>query len=93
MDRLEEIRIRYGEASDGPWECIETPDYVEIHVQGGKEAGFSPVALTDETYNANFISHAREDIPYLLSEVDRLTAALEKANNRAEYISTVAPWD
>jgi len=33
------------------------------------------------------------DVEHLLAEVDRLTVALEKANNRAEYISTVAPWD
>lgn len=30
-------------------------------------------------HDADFIAHAREDIPYLLSEVDRLTARAEKA--------------
>ena len=74
MDRLEEIRQRTEAATDGPWERFDTPDYAEIHVLGGKEAGFLPVALADEAYNADFIAHSREDVPYLLSEVDRLNA-------------------
>ena len=86
MDRLTEIRQRTEAATDGPWERFDTPDYAEIHVSGGKEAGFSPVALADEAYNADFIAHSREDILYLMSEIDRLKALLDKANNRAEYI-------
>lgn len=74
MDRLEEIRQRTEAATDGPWERFDTPDYAEIHVLGGKEAGFLPVALADEAYNADFIAHSREDISYLLSEVARMNA-------------------
>ena len=82
MDRLEEIRQRTEAATDGPWERFDTPEYAEIHVLGGKEAGFLPVALADEAYNADFVAHSREDIPYLLSEVDRLTAALTESQRR-----------
>ena len=74
MERLTEIRQRIEAATDGPWERFDTPYYAEIHVLGGKEAGFLPVALADKAYNTDFIAHSREDIPYLLAEVDRLTA-------------------
>ena len=79
MDRLEEIRQRTEAATDGPWERFDTPEYAEIHVLGGKEAGFLPVALADEAYNADFIAHSREDVPYLLSEVDRLEKGWQEA--------------
>ena len=80
MDRLEEIRQRTEAATDGPWERFDTPDYAEIHVLGGKEAGFLPVALADEAYNADFIAHSREDISYLLSEVARMKQGWIDAN-------------
>ena len=90
-NKLDEIRQRTEAATDGPWERFDTPDYAEIHVLGGKEAGFLPVALAGEAYNANFIAHAREDIPYLLSEVDRLNKVLpgyaESARVIALYLS------
>ena len=90
MDRLEEIRQRTEAATDGPWERFDTPDYAEIHVLGGKEAGFLPVALADKAYNADFIAHSREDIPYLLSEVDRLNAMHKREINiTGEYAQRV----
>ena len=51
MDRLTEIRQRTEAATDGPRERFDTPYYAEIHILGGKEAGFLPVALADEAYN------------------------------------------
>ena len=51
MDRLTEIRQRTEAATDGPLERFDTPYYAEIHILGGKEAGFLPVALADEAYD------------------------------------------
>ena len=91
MDRLTEIRQRTEAATDGPWERFDTPDYAEIHVLGGKEAGFLPVALADEAYNADFIAHSRDDMEYLLSEVTELTELLNAS--KAGQLTLQKAWE
>ena len=70
---LAEIKARCNAATPGPWHRHDTRDYAEIHTAEGEEQGFSPVALADADYNADFIAYAIEDIPALLAEVERLT--------------------
>jgi len=71
---IQKARNLCSEATDAPWELYDTPDYTEIHVLGGKEAGFSPVALADEKYNAAFIAASRTLIPQFCD-------AFEKSQN------------
>lgn len=40
---------------------------------------------TNDIANGTFIAHAREDVPYLISEVRRLESALSSATARAEH--------
>lgn len=58
---IDEIRARCEAATPGPWGTAEYPLDAVI---SDKRRGNS--------YNAAFIAHAREDIPYLLSELERV---------------------
>lgn len=77
-DLIKEARELCAEASDGPWERFDTPDYAEIHVSGGREAGFSPVALADEAYNAAFIARARTLVPELCDALEKAEAQIPR---------------
>ena len=72
MDRLEEIRQRAEAATPGPWKTVTHEEYstVDVDEQGGENIAMVGSAIAD----ADFIANAREDIPHLLSEVDRLNA-------------------
>ena len=78
-DRLEEIRARVDAATAGPWTADrDLADYdAGLHnVWEGIEGGYRAVAHDIFAFaDAEFIAHAREDIPCLLS---RLEAAEER---------------
>lgn len=91
MSRLDEIRARADAATPGPWllhknggelEIVDASgatsdasDIAFMHVHAEKEDWALPGTGYD---NAEFIAHAREDIPYLLSEIERLTREKEE---------------
>jgi len=71
-ERLAEIRARCWAATPGPWHVCERGFYDECDVTGpepgairGQYAKFADAA---------FVAAAREDIPFLLVEIDRLMA-------------------
>ena len=68
---IQQARNLCSEATDPPWELYDTPNYTEIHVQGGKEAGFSPVALADEKHNAAFIAASRTLVLQLCDALEK----------------------
>ncbi len=79
MDRIKEIRARVEKASKGPWKdlnanrgvVIQGQDEPVVHVNSGTDdSGHSNIKYG----NLEFITHAREDIPYLLTAI----AAVEK---------------
>lgn len=73
MMDVEEIKVRVEAATPSPWNLFGSVLYSEK-----KEICKMSSTRTD----AQFIAHAREDIPALISEVDRLTA--ENITLRAE---------
>lgn len=80
MDRLSEIRARCEAATPGPWEA-KTNRHPQCN---GEPWGWISGATGRITWsgnlgktNAAFIAHAREDIPYLLAEVERLQGKLQ----------------
>jgi hypothetical protein len=99
--RLQEIRERTEAATPGPWKFeiddtfrkydfivrtaydvpSDSPD-IEVVIRNhvGKEIG-------DKDYLSNFefIAHARQDIPDLVAEVERLRAVLETLANVDNY--------
>lgn len=85
-ERLEAIRQRVEKATQGPWNfegnkwqdgyVIYSPIKRGFHNNGGE------VAEVDDSYepsDAEFIAHAREDVPALLAEVERLRSAIDNA--------------
>lgn len=94
-DRLEEIRQRAEAATPGPWRAygntVEQEKTGWHQVVGTELTGLPYMTyerLTTKNEDATFIAHAREDIPYLLAEVERLRAALdtEKEANVSESV-------
>jgi hypothetical protein len=87
---LEAIKRRYGAATPGPWKykwCIDKPKgqfhlYAEL---GGAPAktNLDVIKFTGKSIpslgNAEFIAAAREDVPALVAEVERLRAFLDVA--------------
>lgn len=79
MDRLEEIREREQAATPGSWN-IDRDGQIRSGII--LVAGCNPIIRNGELWsdgirypnssNAEFIAHTREDIPYLLSEIDHL---------------------
>ena len=80
MDRMAEIKARCKAATPGAWKHRETADYSEIY------AASDPLALVgSSTDDAEFIAHAREDIPYLLEQ-------LEEAQRETERLREAHLW-
>jgi hypothetical protein len=91
-EELEVIRKRAEEATPGPWKCggdkfgdivVYSPECRGFHNNGGEVAGLNYGSDPD----AGFIAHAREDVPKLLAEIERLRRALEEISDINEYVS------
>ncbi len=70
MSRLEEIRKRAEAATEGPWQNVRPggiPPGIVCDIKG------KPWDITDD---AEFISHARSDIPWLLALLAQKDEAL-----------------
>lgn len=70
--RLDEIQARANAATPGPWECMgETVFGTYSYIRKCKSHW--PITETarnkDHEKNGMFIAHAREDIPWLISEL------------------------
>ena len=72
-ERLDEIQARVRDSSSGPWD-VSGQSVLSQVVRSIPVAQnvFSP-------WDADFIAHSREDVPYLLAEVTRLRAIIEEA--------------
>ena len=72
--KLEEIRQRADAATEGPWRIgKQSPN-------GLNNIGTIGGLLTAQTTNeddAKYIAHARQDIPWLMSEIDRLNSGID----------------
>lgn len=73
---LSAIKERAEKAADGPWRIgRQSPNGANnVGTMGGLMT-----AQTANTDNAEFIAHAREDIPKLVAEVERLREAIKTA--------------
>jgi hypothetical protein len=66
-EQLAEIRKRAEAATDGPW-TVSFPGAKVINAYG--------IGVDNFDEDAEFIAHAREDVPKLLAEIGRLKEAL-----------------
>lgn len=97
-ERIAEIRGREKAATPGPWRA--KCEILEADECGNATAAMTYVSTNDKGIcilygrghddtnaqeDAAFIAHAREDIPALLDEVERLRADLKKADDRTKF--------
>lgn len=83
-ERLEEIRKRVEAATKGPWQCDEVPGYKIYDQSGHIVHNTGPHhdlshGMTFCCRNASFIAHAREDVPFLLAEIEKRDEVLKEA--------------
>lgn len=89
-ERLAAIAVRAAAATPGPWESVVTETGFGVKYLGSL-AGLRPAQLefvyqdegvlfeattTAEDKDAEFVAHARQDVPDLLAEVGRLRVQL-----------------
>ncbi|SET43222.1 hypothetical protein SAMN05216389_11154 [Oceanobacillus limi] len=81
-EQLAEIRERAEKAMEGPWRIgKQSPN-------GAQNVGTMGGLLTAQTTdldNATFIAHAREDIPKLVAEIERLRKQLTLIHSDTFY--------
>ena len=91
MTTLPSIRERAAKATKGPWHVyVPSVAHVRVGVDADEQTiicwggiddaddgGVHGPTVDEARANAAFIAHARTDIPFLLAEVDRLTAQVE----------------
>ncbi|MBL0319086.1 MAG: hypothetical protein IPP74_07335 [Alphaproteobacteria bacterium] len=79
---LSEIRKRCNAASQGPWKSyIEDRDHESgsnfIMIGAGKNRGDDIEIIGATAADQDFMAHARQDIPFLLDEIEKLQALIE----------------
>jgi len=85
-DELNIIRARCDAATPGPWITCSCDDdsfwgATVFAEQEGHDDEYIANFSRDQIADAEFIAHARADVPALLAEIDRLDAATQQAAN------------
>ena len=79
-DRLNQIEARANAATKGPWQRYGTWPY-EVYAPREPDGGPYIASVTgtdgDNEGNADFIAHARDDVPWLIEQVRKRDAALQ----------------
>ncbi|MDK7626367.1 MULTISPECIES: hypothetical protein [Bacillus] len=85
--KLEEIRQRVAAATAGPWSPNSDINYDRGKARliwGPKGPGYGSIAAVQVDYpniprenDCIFIANARQDIPWLISEIDRLNSGID----------------
>lgn len=80
MGRIEEIRERESKATRGPWRVVDGRSF-------GVQSSDKNIASCFRRDNEVFIAHAREDIPFLLVEVERLNDVVKATHALIDFAS------
>ena len=75
-EQLDAIQARLDDATSGPWGCYGdgAHEVFDAGEYSDGDQGEVVAAVIDKPSDAVFIAHAREDVPALLAEVERLRA-------------------
>ena len=78
QERLDAIQARVDGATGGPWGCYGdgAHEVFDAGEYSDGDRGEVVAAVIDKLSDAVFIAEAREDIPALLAEVERLRALI-----------------
>jgi len=90
-ERLRKIRERATKATPGPWELRKlddgeyfkfAEDHEQVFVPAYSVRGLNTLGNYEcgamELPNANFVAHARQDVPDLIEEVERLRKLVDE---------------
>lgn len=85
-ERLEQIQARAVAATPGPWDCYGdgAHEVFDAGEYSDGDPGEVVAPVVTKLNDAEFIAHAREDIPALLAEVARLREALTITDEMVE---------
>lgn len=90
-DDLAAIRARADAAIEGPWEVRYGDPYMAGPTWTLRQAGKPGIRLAVSQYGfddmAEFIAHARSDIPNLLTEVDRLQREVARLRKHTPFVA------
>ena len=82
-DEIVEMRKRVSEATPGPWvsfvEAREKYSGSDVIRTAGEDIYLSGATVADQ----DFIAHARQDLPKVLDELERLRRMLDDSEDRA----------
>lgn len=94
MSGIDEIRARCDKATPGPWtwegDILLTSASEYLVLKPFYDDDKNEISTCVMPYNAEFIGHSREDIPFLLAEIGRLTAENEQLKLSTEICQ--ATW-
>ena len=82
MSRLDEIKARCAAATEGPWvRDMHSPDMSGRsgwYIRGPRKLGLRSMVLNSRMLpgDAEFIEHAREDVPWLIERIGELNGAI-----------------
>ena len=82
MSRLDEIKARADAATEGPWvRDMHSPDMSGRsgwYIRGPRKLGLRSMVLNSRMLpgDAEFIEHAREDVPWLIERIGELNGAI-----------------
>ena len=82
MSRLDEIKARADAATEGPWvRDMHSPDMSGRsgwYIRGPRKLGLRSMVLNSRMLpgDAEFIEHAREDVPWLIERIGELSGAI-----------------
>jgi hypothetical protein len=93
QEQLATIRQRAENATPGTWFTMHKTDICIEEPPGSCE--IDSIAYADRELDANFIAHARTDIPALLEHIAELEAENHRYKRAFEIISesNIRPWD
>lgn len=77
---LEAIHKRAEAATCGPWELAIDEEF-DINLRNDSGVGYIGTLTHVDEADADFIANARKDVPALLAEIERLSAAVEMYRN------------
>ena len=83
MTRLEEIRERAEKATAGPWKYNDNVYCADRGICWDGDLEYDHIIKYED---GDFISHAREDIPYLLDRLEKAEAVLREIESGAIYV-------
>lgn len=96
-DRLQEIKERAEKATPGPWDSVCSSGAIRHVVRNVDHDSYCSNESNHETfgkYDGEFIAHSREDIPWLIREIEAAKERIKMFENQllqAKIFTAIQP--